>query len=65
MQNLFFITNRMKHIESKKSIDFIIYNQNKFFDVFVRISRNENTISHEAYLAQWIRINLVLFEIKT
>ena len=63
MQN-FFITNRFKYIESKKSIDFIIYNQYKIFDIFVRIFRNENTISHETHFEQWIRINLIFSKIE-
>ena len=64
MQNLFFITNRMKHIESKKSVDAVIYNQNKIFVVFVRVSRSENTISHETFPEQWIRIDSILSEIE-
>ena len=49
MQN-FFIINRFEHIESKKSIDSIIYNQNKIFVVFVRIFHDENTISNETHI---------------
>ena len=64
MQNLFII-NRFDHFESKKSIDSVIYNQYKIFDVFVRIHRNENTISHKMQFEQWIRLNLTLSKIKT
>ena len=39
-------------MKSKKSIDFIIYNQYKIFDVFVRIHRNENTILHKMQFEQ-------------
>ena len=63
MQNLF-IMNRFEHIESKKSVDFIIYNQYKILDVFVRIRRNENTILFKTQFEQWIRINLILSRIE-
>ena len=64
MQNLFII-NRFEHFESKKSIDFVIYNQYKIFDVFVRIHRNENTTSHKMQFEQWTCLNLILSKIKT
>ena len=64
MQSLFII-NRFEHFESKKSIDSVIYNQYKIFDVFVRIHRNENTISYKMQLEQWARINSILSKIKT
>ena len=64
MQNLFII-NRFEHIESEKSINFIVYNQNWVFDVFVRIHRNKNTTSHKVQFEQWVRINSILSKIKT
>ena len=64
VQNLFIII-RFKHIESKKSIDSIIHNQNNVFDVFVRVHRSENTTSHKMQFEQWIRINSILSKIKT
>ena len=63
MQNLFII-NRFEHFESKESIDFIIYSQNRIFDVFVRIHRSENTISHKTQFEQWARIDSVLSKIE-
>ena len=61
----FFIINRFEHIESKKQIDFIIYNQYKIFVLFVRVFHNENTISNKTRFEQWSRINSTLQKIKT
>ena len=58
-----FVISRLKHIEPKKSIDFIIYSQNMFFVVFVRILDSKNTTQHETHLEQWTRINLALLKI--
>ena len=60
----FFIINRFEHLESKESVDFVAYNQYRIFDVFVRVHRSENTISHEAHFEQWTRIDLALSKIK-
>ena len=64
MQNLFII-NRFEHIELNESVDSIIYNQYKIFDVFVRVFDSKNMISHKAQLEQRARINQVLSKIKT
>ena len=50
----FFTINRFEHLESKKSIDSIIYNQYKIFVVFVRILHDENTTSSETHMKQLI-----------
>ena len=60
-----FIINRIEHIESKKSVDSIIHDQNKIFDVFVQIHRSDDTTSHKMQLEQWARINSALSKIKT
>ena len=60
----FFIMNHIEHIESKKSIDFIVYNQNKIFVIFVRIFHDEKLISNETHFEQWIRINSILSKIE-
>ena len=59
-----FIINRIEHIESKESVDSIIYNQSRVFVVFVRVLRNENTTSHETHSEQWVRIDSALSKIK-
>ena len=63
MRNLFII-NRFEHIELEESVDSTIYNQNRVFLVFVRVSRNEETISNEMHSEQWTRIDLVLSKIE-
>ena len=63
MQNLFII-NSFEHIESKNSVDSIIYNQYKIFVIFVRIFHDEKSISNETHSEQWARINSILSKIE-
>ena len=63
MRNLF-VMNHIEHIESEKSVDFTVYNQNRIFVAFVRVFHDENTISNETYFEQWIRIDRVLTKIE-
>ena len=55
-----FIINRIEHIESKESIDSIIYSKNRVFDAFVRVFRDENMISRKKHFEQWAHTDSVL-----
>ena len=59
-----FIINRIEHIESKESVDSIIYSKNRVFDAFVRVFRDENMTSRKTHSEQWTHTDSILSKIE-
>ena len=64
IQNLFFIMNRIKKIESEKLINDVIDEKNKIFVMFVRSFRDEKNDFDEIHIERRIQISSILMKIE-